>query len=107
MQTFTITDRMIVPVGTPDEAMEAFRRFSNFSPLNCYVTRDGMEMRYRVMRPAVASQFEKRCDDYLKAARLVICVMQLPLTPSIDEFRIGGVVLEASLIIKYSPDEQE
>jgi len=79
-----------------DQAMDKFRLYFPLPALSAIVSHDGNQMHYRFAGT-------KLMENYLRTARLVIGMHQLPLMVSRDTFKIGEVIFEDNLVITYDP----
>ena len=77
----------------PDGAWDTFLTFSRFSPLAAEIS--DKEMKYKLPD-------RRRGKEALAMARLVIKLFKLPLEASLDEFKIDSLVLESTIILKYT-----
>ena len=81
-----------------DEALDAFRQAFDMPLLNCQVSDDGKEMRYRVNIDRVAARALLLANHVIKSA-------ELPLSASVEEFKVKGVRFGMWLQIRFEPSK--
>ena len=78
-----------------DVAMDVFRMFFPLPATSARVSGDGLTMTYKL-------RAQSNAEEYLKIARLTIATKKLDLEAKVDEFKIGKMVIEKTLIVTYT-----